>query len=73
MTQATQATDAALAMALIEATKPYKGQTGKNNPELQAVVKQHGAPLVKRLQANGDSLADALHMLRTLLALNEIK
>lgn len=73
MTQAAQATDAALAMAFVEATKPYAGQSGKNNPALQAIVKQYGAPLVKRLQANGDTLADALHFLRVLLATNEIK
>lgn len=71
--QETKTTDAALAMAFIEATKPFAGQPGKNNPELQAIVKQYGAPIVRKLQAQGDTLADALHFLRVLLALNEIK
>ena len=66
-------TDAGLAMAFIEATKPFKGQQGKNNPALQAVVKQYGAPIVRSLKAQGDTLADALHFLRVLLAINEIK
>ena len=72
-TQGIATTDAALAMAFIEATKPFSGQAGKNNPELQAVVKQYGTPIVQRLKAQGDSLADAVHHLRVLLALNEIK
>ena len=70
--QAITHTDAYLARAFIEATKPFTGQPGKNNPELQAVVKQYGAPIVRQLQAQGNTLADALHFLRVLLATNEI-
>jgi hypothetical protein len=65
--------DAALAMAFTEATKPYTGQTGASNPALQQVIKQRGQPLVNSLIATGSTRAEAVSMLRVLLALNEIK
>ena len=68
-----QTTEAALAMAFTEATKPYTGQTGANNPALQAVIKQQGQPLVNSLIATGSTRAEAVSMMRVLLALNEIK
>jgi hypothetical protein len=65
-------TDAALSMAFVEATKPFTGQTGANNPALQAVIKQHGQPLINSLEATGSTRAEAVQMLRVLLAMNEI-